>query len=85
MTVHGEEIHFIGTGWGYHSNAAARHLAMAFYLDPAGDYGELSRPGALFPPRGQDLFGDYLEDALEAGLPPALTKYVKKLYWVAED
>jgi hypothetical protein len=30
------------------------------------------------------LFGDHLERALEAGLPPELKKYVEQLYWVAD-
>jgi len=76
---------FLITGWGYHRNSVARHLAMAIYLDPAGDFGTLPSARQLFPERSEDLFGDYLERALEGGLPAELRKYVEQLYWVADD
>jgi FRG domain len=73
---------FLITGWGHHRNAAARHLALAMYLDPAGGYGQLPDVRHLFPARHEDLFGEFLERSLERGLPPELTKYVEQLYWV---
>ena len=76
---------FLITGWGHHRNSVARHLAMAIYLDPAGDFGPLPLARQLFPERGQDLFGDYLERALEGGLPAELKKYVEQLYWVVDE
>jgi hypothetical protein len=76
---------FLITGWGYHRNAAARHLAMALYFDPAGDYGPLPAARHLFPERAQDLFGDFLERALEQGLPTELKEYVEQPYWIVDD
>ena len=79
-----QKAHFLITGWGHHRNAAARHLALAISLDPAGDWGALPSPSDLFPAREEDLFGNYLESRLESGdLPAALREYVEQLYWVA--
>ena len=66
------ELRFMVTGWGYHRNAVARHLGMALDLDPAGDFGSLPTAAELFPERGEDLFGSYLEQALDQGLPSEL-------------
>ena len=53
--------------------------------NPAGDFGtSLGRP-APFPARHEDLFGDFLERALERGLPAELTKYVEQFIgWITD-
>jgi hypothetical protein len=77
---------FLVTGWGFHRNAIARHLGLALYLDPAGDFGSLPTARNLFPPREEDLFGGFLERTLEQDeLPKELRKYVEQLYWVVDD
>jgi hypothetical protein len=65
--------------------AGVEHDVVVGGLDPAGDFGTLLTARQLFPERGQDLFGDYLERALEGGLPSGLKKYVEQLYWVVDE
>jgi hypothetical protein len=67
-----QSAQFIHIGWGYASNACARRIAIALYLDPDGDFGEIPAPADVFPPCETDLFAGYLELLSKAKIPGSI-------------
>jgi hypothetical protein len=77
-----QRARFMHTGWGFSTNACARQIFLAFYLDPDGDFGRIPTPQEMFPPGESDRFAEFLAHCHAAHLPDRLREAMKSFYVV---
>lgn len=77
-----QRARFLHTGWGLNTNACARDICMALYLDPKGDFRKMPSVENMFPDAEEDLFGRFLEVVLSWDLPRDLRSYLEDFHWV---
>jgi hypothetical protein len=78
-----QSAQFIHVGWGYATNACARRIVIAFYLDQDGDYGELPAVSDLFPPTEGDTFAGHLEQLYLAKISGGLGRVLDEGFYLA--
>ena len=78
-----QSAQFIHVGWGYATNACARRIVIAFYLDPDGDFGELPPVSDLFPATGEDPFAGHLERLYLAKISGGLGQVLDEGFYLA--
>ena len=80
-----QQAHFIHTGWGLSKNDCARNIFLALYLDTS--VGKFNTPPVerLFPQRGEDAFGRFLESLLDQPMSVEMGKFLSYFAWVAPD
>jgi hypothetical protein len=72
---------FMHVGWGHATNACARRILIALYLDPSGDYGPLAPVERMFPASADDKFSAFLSRMMTYDLPPNLKRALEKGYY----
>jgi len=72
---------FLHTGWGLNKNRCARHIWIALYLDPCGDYGNISKANDLFP--SNDPFAKHIEPLIKLVNSNKLSPYFENFYTLA--
>src|SRR5205814_9910468 len=73
---------FLHVGSGLHRNYCARHLILAFCLDPSGHFEPIPTAVELFPAPDSDLFGEFLLSGRRPGLSPELDALLARFSWV---
>lgn len=79
-----QSARFMHIGWGYASNACARRIFLALYLDPAGHYDPIPTPADLFPGGETDRFAAFLEETSRRRLPETLDRVFKEGFYTVE-
>jgi hypothetical protein len=69
---------FLHTGWGLNKNRCARHIWMALYLKPSGDFGKTSKVEDLFPE--DDSFANHIKPMIDMINNETLSPYFKNFY-----
>lgn len=69
---------FLHTGWGLNKNRCARHIWIALYLDPCGDFGRISKAQDLFPE--DDSFANHIKPMIDMINNEKLSPYFKNFY-----
>ena len=69
---------FLHTGWGLNKNRCARHIWIALYLDPCGDFGSISKAQDLFPK--DDLFAVHIKPLIDMINKEKLSPYFENFY-----
>ena len=77
-----QKAFFLHSGWGERKNACCENLFVAFYIDPAGDFGKLPDPASLFPGRADDIFADFLSGRAQSMKEPILEPFLSRFKWV---
>ncbi|WP_181257016.1 FRG domain-containing protein [Vibrio splendidus] len=69
---------FLHTGWGLNQNRCARHIWIALYLDPCGDFGSISKAEDLFPKT--DSFANEIKPIIDMIINEKLSPYFENFY-----
>lgn len=69
---------FLHTGWGLNKNRCARHIWIALYLDPCGDFGTISKTEDLFPK--DDSFAKHIKPIIDLINNEKLSPYFENFY-----
>lgn len=77
-----QAAHFLHTGWGFASNAVARTIFLALYLDPSGDWPALPSPASLFPTPDKDAFGSFVFNSRAWPVSDQFKNFISRFYWV---
>jgi len=70
--------HFLQTGWGFNKNKNARQIWMALYLNPKGDFGNISKANDLFP--ANDEFAKFIKPIIDKINNEKLSPFFKDFY-----
>jgi hypothetical protein len=76
-----QAAHFMHMGWGYETNAIARYIFLALYLDISADFGPIPSTNDLFPEAGKDAFCGFLEEICDRKIPGQIGQALREGFY----